>query len=345
MMNARVCYLAGLGLGAALLVLAPGACAQPAPPMPPAAAPVLSPEAQREWERLREEGKKASHANQWSTARDLYLQAWRTKQDWRVAANLGRAEFEAGKFADAAEHLTYFAREAPATLAQQAPDEWKKAQDMLEKARAKVGRLRITVDPPEADVLVNGQVVGRAPLPGVVFVDPGPVFVEARLEGYTAQRVSRTTVAGQEEGVSLLLRKGAALGPIPMRDDHVEGRKLNKTVLITGIVATVVLAGVGIGFGAASIAETRSYDREILGLMCKPAPTPCPYSNQENWLSYNERALKRGTYAWVGTGALIGAGALGGATLIYGLTRSNSSAKAAIFVSPASAGVAAMATW
>src|SRR4051812_11230392 len=106
----RVCYLAALGLGATLLVLAPGACAQPPPAAPGPV--VLSPEALAESSRLYDEGVKAADLGHWEKARGHFLEAWRIRRHWKVAVNLGRAETKVGKNRDAAEHLTFFLKEA-----------------------------------------------------------------------------------------------------------------------------------------------------------------------------------------------------------------------------------------
>jgi hypothetical protein len=93
----------------------------------------------------------------WQRAYTSFLQAWRLKQHYQIAANLGRAELKLRKYRDAAEHLTYFLREASAV----GPDERKAAQAMLDEARAKVGALTIIVDRPGAVVLVDGVAIGR----------------------------------------------------------------------------------------------------------------------------------------------------------------------------------------
>jgi hypothetical protein len=65
------------------------------------------------------------------------------------------------------------------------------------------------VDPPGAEVLVNGVRVGKAPLADVVFVDPGDVVVEARAPGLSLGQESLKAVAGKEEAVTLVLKKEA----------------------------------------------------------------------------------------------------------------------------------------
>ena len=197
-----------MGLGITLLALVPGtpACAQPPPP-PPApvvVSPPLSPEQDAEATRLYDEGRKLARMEQWIKARDAFLRAWRLKPHWQIAAALGRAELKAGLHRDAAEHLTASLRDAPAGLDEA---DRKELQSMNAKARARVGALTITVDPPGAEVLVNGLSVGKTPLQDVVFVDPGPVFVEARLAGYTSRKDSRTLAPGKREDVRFLLSR------------------------------------------------------------------------------------------------------------------------------------------
>jgi hypothetical protein len=213
---------------------------------------VLSPEAVAESARLFDEGLKAADLGQWEKAREHFQGAWRIRHHWKVAVNLGRAELKVGKNRDAAEHLTYFLREAPADIGEAAR---KEPQQLLDKALAKVGRLNITVNPPGAEVLVDGHVVGLAPLPGPVFVEPGLVFVEARLEGFAQTRVSQTAAAGKEEAVNLVLvrplpGKGALGGAVPTRPAPAPGGEAspNSAKRVAGfVVGGVGVAGLGVG--------------------------------------------------------------------------------------------------
>ena len=114
MMRMRACGLATVGLGAALLVLAPGACAQTPPPVPAVVAPPpLTPEQEDEVRRLFEEGKQAAGGLQWNKARDRFGAAYAIKRSWQVAALLGTAEAKTQRYRDAAEHLTFALDNAP----------------------------------------------------------------------------------------------------------------------------------------------------------------------------------------------------------------------------------------
>jgi hypothetical protein len=203
----------------------------------------LTPGQQTEWDKKREEGKAASQANLWNKARDAYRAAWQIKQDWKVAANLGRAELQLGKHRDAAEHLAYAVREAPPSLAQDAPAEWNALRDLLQTAQNKVGRLSITVEPVGAEVVVAGLPVGIAPLSGPVFVDSGTVAVDARAPGYVVGSVSVNAGAGKEETVRLVLVLMPAAAPTPLAkpvESRAAGGMSGKRL------AGIVIGGVGV---------------------------------------------------------------------------------------------------
>jgi len=142
--------------------------------------------------KLYEDGAKAAGLNQWERARAVFAEAWRLKQHWQIAVNLGQAELKTGKYRDAAEHLAYFLREGQAAGAA----DRKKGEAMLAEARKHVGELAVTVNRAQAEILVDDQVVGRAPLGNTLFVDPGQHVVVARLDGYTSIRESQQVYAG-----------------------------------------------------------------------------------------------------------------------------------------------------
>src|SRR5262249_22124873 len=59
-----------------------------------------------------EDGVAAVKLSRWAKAYDSFLAAWKLKQHFQIAVNLGHAELKLGKYRDAAEHLTYFLQEA-----------------------------------------------------------------------------------------------------------------------------------------------------------------------------------------------------------------------------------------
>jgi hypothetical protein len=252
---------------AALLLIAPSAWAQPAPapapPSPPAkGAPAKGPAPKTppakgapatpedEATHLLNEGMKAVATDKWDEALALFQRGWVLSKAFMLAANLANAEQHAGKFRDAAEHMTFALAEAPPNLGD---DDRKSLEDVLAQARAKVGALIINVHTPGAVVSVNGEVVGTAPLSGVFFLDPGPAVVEARLNGYLGARLAKTAVAGQETPVDIsLVRFGAgSVAPPPTGADALF-RGVPLIVIISGASASAAFALMGGAFAILS---------------------------------------------------------------------------------------------
>jgi hypothetical protein len=238
-------------------------------------------------------------------ARALLLAALRLKQHWQIAANLADAEAATDRYRDAAEHLEFALRTGGDEIS---PQERKRMVEIYEKARKTVGALTVRVDAPGAEVLVDGKVVGKSPLLGPIFVEAGERTIEARREGYEAASEKRRMAAGASGEVELKLtplpassagaecRRLSPQGPVLASCDH-QAARIDRKLLIGGIVGTTALAGAGVTLLALS---TRVPEEEVT-----------------TWqvLGYS------------GGGAIVAAAALGGATLAYWLTSSGSPAQ------------------
>jgi hypothetical protein len=177
----------------------PSATTQPGAP-PPQGAAAPGDEALSETAReLFEKGVKAWNAGRPDQCRALLLAAWAIKKHPQVALNLGTCELKLGLYRDAAEHLGYVLREMPAD----APaDRRAEALKRYIDATAHVVRLRITTNPPDAEVLLDGKSLGRGPLPEDLYLEPGPRVLEARAEGRETKRVTLGGAAASLEKVS-----------------------------------------------------------------------------------------------------------------------------------------------
>jgi hypothetical protein len=293
----------------------------------PANAEAMTPAQRAEWERLRAEGKAAAQTREWMKALKAYEGAWLIHKDWNLAANLGKMELNLGKQVEAAGHLEYAVREAPKNLATDAPDEWAALGELQRKARAKVGALVINVEPAGAEVLVNGLAVGKAPLPGSVFVLPGAVTVEARAEGFTLGSAPTQAVAGNEQKVSLALvaipgakRVDLVKGPGPVGSGSPPPvvppkRSVLPAVVMGAVGGVAAIVGVslyGAGRGKKSSIDQLYLDAINAGQVC----TDSPPSGSACEKLYNG-ASTGNMLQRAGVGMLIGAGALGAATVIY----------------------------
>lgn len=149
------------------------------------------------------EGMSASEAGQYERARIAYLQAYALKQDPGVARNLAISEIDAGHLLVGARRLAEYLRGERAST--ETDDARRFAQQMLKDTEARIGRVAITVDEPGAEILVNGTLVGRAPIDYAWHVDPGQVSVTARKCG-AERNVTLHAPAGVVTQVTLKLR-------------------------------------------------------------------------------------------------------------------------------------------
>jgi hypothetical protein len=247
---------------------------------------------------LYEEGVKAASRNQWKQARQSFLEAWKRKPHYQVAANLGRAELRVGKPRDATEHLTYFLREAPEDVI---PEERAEVQAMLEQARAQIGVLSLRVDPAGSEVLVDGAPLGASPA-GEVLVDPGRHVIEARREGYRPARQVVDVAPGGRLEVSLRLEKAKPALPPPAPG----GGGRSPVVIGLGIGATVAAAGAGVVLVV--MAGGKASERDKVEKNSK---------NTSEWEGFEN---SRVDLLNAGTWSFIGAGVLGAAMVVYTLT-------------------------
>jgi hypothetical protein len=317
--------LSPAGTFAALLLLVPSAWAQPAPPppapppppkgapppkapagkTPPPPAKPATPE--EEAARLLDEGMKDIKDDKWDLALLAFQRAWVLSKNFMLAANLANAEQHAGKFRDAAEHMTFALSEAPPNLGE---DDRKSLEDVLAAARAKVGALVLNVHTPGAVVTVNGELVGTAPLSGVFFLDPGPAVIEAKLSGYLGAKLSKTAVAGEETPVDItLVRFGAGSVAPPPRGADALFRGVPLIVIISGASASAAFAVLGSAFAIVSdLKSSKSHALEqptaTCGAMCETQfdayqKSKVTFAGASLWSFVGSSALLLGTGGYV----------------------------------------------
>ncbi|WP_437756849.1 PEGA domain-containing protein [Sorangium sp. So ce1389] len=143
--------------------------------------------------------------------------AWELNPTYDVAYNLGLTKFQLKKHKEAAQHLSFALRHWP--LMKAAAEKRPEAEQRLAVSRAHVGAVIVVVGVAGAEVVVDGTAVGKTPLEGAVFVDPGEHRVEARLPGYesASQTVSVAKGGTAEVTLAMALAKSepqaAAPGP------------------------------------------------------------------------------------------------------------------------------------
>ncbi|WP_438027195.1 hypothetical protein [Sorangium sp. So ce233] len=299
-------------------------------------------------------GVAAAREGRWPEAYAAYLEAWRLKQHFQIAANLARAELKLGKHRDAAEHIAFFLREAEGVSE---PDR-ALGRQMLDEARAHIATLTLVVSRAGATVLVDGVPVGTSPLGREVYVEPGERRLEARLQGETPAQTLTALAPGASQEVELRFVERVAAAAVqprapqrrpPAAPDH--GTSGPSTALIAaGGAATGLAAGTAVVLRVLADRSARSGSNAAVpgADSCyssgpdAPHHTRCPEVHQHR----TEAASLRNA----STGVFIAAGVLGAATVGYALYGSlrNSGGPAVTAVPVAlapGAGVSLRARW
>jgi hypothetical protein len=193
-----------------------------------------------------------------------YKAAWDLKKSYDIAANLGNVEYQLGMPRDAAEHLAFSVRNAAVSVTS---DRLDKAKKLLEQARTLVGAVVVKVNLDGADVLIDGELMGRSPLSDEIYVDPGSRTIEARLPGHEPVKETVDCARSSMQTVALTLK------PIVIPPDVGSARPIatsappppggggpRRMSLPIAVGAGVAVAGVGLGLTATLISNARSGD-------------------------------------------------------------------------------------
>ncbi|WP_157906544.1 PEGA domain-containing protein [Sorangium cellulosum] len=309
-----------------IALLAPAAEAQPAPPRSEAQESDALTDRARQ---LFADGVNAANAGKWADAHAAFLAAWGLKPHYQIASNLGVACLRVGKPRDAAEYLTRYLREAPATKVQ----ERQRAEASLQEARAQVAAVAVEVAPGGAEVTVDGAILGRAPLADPVFLDPGRHEVGAKLDGYVSQTRPVDATAGGTETVAIKLqrppapdarRAGIETSVLPAPGVSRDGGGGRTAVLVGGGIVTGVgtLAGVVFTLIANGKASDAALQRSVITAMDRElVPINCatPDGSDQTQQCSNLRSLVDDKYLFsnLALWSFIGAGASVVGTLGY----------------------------
>lgn len=303
--------------------------AQPAPAAPSSAQAAPAGDAA---EKHYEAGVGYAKAVKWAEAREEFRQAYEASPKLKSLAGLIKAEIAIGLKAKAATHLVAMLRRRseldPNTLAE--------AEAKLAELRTQIGAATITVNAEGAEVVVDGEVVGRSPIADEVFVEAGPRKFQARKAGLTAEQ-SVDVAPGSKPAVALTMTEAPGPRPGPRKE---EGGGSNTKLIYAGAIVAGGLAVVALGtfIGAEALygpAEEK-LNRPVCDEKCK---------EDFNSLTSTQQAL--GYTALI---TFIGAGVVGGATFACWMSGKKSDEvekgpQGAVVVMPGGGGVFVSGHW
>jgi tetratricopeptide (TPR) repeat protein len=263
---------------------------------------------------LYREGMMHSKAHEWELAYDAFMEAWKQKEHWQIAANLAELEYRLGNYPDAAKYGWYYAQNAPSN------EEKKKAETLFTLAQKHVGTVTVLVNKDGALVTVDGVDAGKSPLKSPLFVWPGQITITAQVlharppsDPYGPDLEVRPPMtmtmfeatAGGEDKVKLDLPGMDLIQTPPNLKNPIKEQKPRSPWpwVAAGVAGAAVGLGVGIGFtvaanGKRDDADTLSAKAGLNEVSSCYAPTgaavaKCAAVNDaaSDWITYRGAAI------------------------------------------------------
>jgi hypothetical protein len=264
----------------------------------------------------------AFEQKQWDESRRLFLELWAEQPTYDVAISLVQVEYQLEHRAAAARYLAFALDHAPPTESLANLEQYRLNLGELEQV---IGKARVEATEPDADLYIDGELVGRSPLRDKFYLEVGKHTLEARLGTNSATKIV-DVVAGSSHDVVLELPRPAAAPPppapkappapprAPALDDESRGAEL-WPALVGG---TIAAAGIGmfVGFRVSAGSDDdriQALARQHGSSGCSdPANRPSACDDQHEALESYDR--KRD---WSTAGAAIAATALVGTAGYY----------------------------
>lgn len=170
-----------------------------------------------------------------------FQRSFELNPNYRVLYNIGQVQFQLARYADARRSFSRYLAEGGERV------QGKRRADVehdLEALKLRTAQLRLDVDVQDADVLVDGEKIGRSPMADSQLVDAGSHRIEAKRAGFVAAGETVTLVGGDERTVKLHLE--AVPPPEPA---HVAPASsgLGPVWIGWGLTAALVVGTVGVG--------------------------------------------------------------------------------------------------
>lgn len=204
-----------------------------------------------------EEARAALKAGDLKEAERLFGELWREARTYDVAFNLGEVCMKLGRYREAAEHIAFGLRNTPPREELAFTERFTLA---LAAAKSQVGSVRLVVEPAGAEVFVDGELRGKAPLEGEIYLEPGAHEIRVEQAGYAPARRALDAVAGeaQELEIALVERSTPAAEPPPPAHQaaHEESPAGASSLQLPVVIASsgLALTGLGIGIGFTLVA-------------------------------------------------------------------------------------------
>ena len=205
---------------------------------------------------------------QFENARAAFLQAYALRKHPAVLLNLAQSSLKSGHTLEADRYFQQFLRESTTISTAQRSD----AEKGLAEARTKLGRIEVSA-PTGAEIAVDGDRAGNAPLPDTVDVEPGMHRVTAKGADGSVESRSMTVTAGQQASARFAAGVTSTVPPVtgpvtppatsgsetppttpdapPTTEEKEQPRSVDSEVATHGRRPSLLPVWIGVGVGAA----------------------------------------------------------------------------------------------
>ncbi|WP_437875468.1 hypothetical protein [Sorangium sp. So ce513] len=281
--------------------------------------------------------RRARASGKWTEAHAAYKAAFEAidptsvteRESAEIAGELGLCELKLRKFRDAAEHLAWSLERRKAL----SPEQQREFAEGLAKAVPFLTTLYLSVDPPDAEVLVDGKPIGRPRRTYTLFFEPGKHLVRAQAPGRGASTQTLDAQAAAERLMTFefpplpecrasaaapaVPEPASAPPPVRPQPSGPPASSWPATLRIAGIAATTATLSTGalLMIRAASLDGDLGERRDGLNRGAPASGSRCwqtsaPPACDDLLRLQDERNLSAG----VGTALLIAGGVIGAAT-------------------------------
>lgn len=190
----------------------------------------------------------------WADALEHFRRSWELAERPNTMFNIAYASHRLGRFREAIAALDEYLARTEGELSERREE----AVQLRGEALASLVELRVLIEPPEARLLVDGELdPGIGPVRRIV-LDPGRHVLRASAPGRDEASVTISVLAGERGERQIVLAPSAPQDPLPRPPPP--GRSVLEEPLFWIVTAAIAVgAGVGIGVGVAVGTSGPSY--------------------------------------------------------------------------------------
>lgn len=241
-----------------------------------------------------EQGIKLYDAKDYDAARAEFERAYAIAPTYRILYNIALVQRRKSDYVGALQNFELYLSEGASSI----PDVRKKQVDQeIAELRELVAKVTVTTNVPDAEILVDDVVVGKAPLKGPILVNPGRRKIGAALKGRIPAAKVIEVVGKDSAAVTLELQQSRQVIMVDKPQRRVPWVGWGVTAGLTGVA---VATGIVALDASSSLKDTRD----------------APNANPDDLDKYASRTQTFGIIADVAT---VGAVIAGGISLYYTL--------------------------